>query len=193
MKKTFYIIAFITMTFLCNAQTSYVYVNPDSCVCVTSTYNTADTLITNWDLDKDGTNDFQIVVESYMSDCMHGFELTSLNALGNNKIAGDSLCTNSCNYAFMLNAGDTISKQPSWLSSSTLEYFNEFSGWYGHWKDSLFPNTIKFAGIKFYSGATLYYGWLRLNVVATCELARVLVIDYAYSTSPDSCLICPRH
>ena len=34
--------------------------------------------------------------------------------------------------------------------------------------------------------ALLYdYGWLRLNVVADCQLAKVIVADYAYSTLPD--------
>jgi hypothetical protein len=173
------LLSFICFSKITNAQTYYVDVKPDSCVCVTSTPTTSNNLSSYWDLDHDGTNDFIIYVESYMSDCMHGTEKTKLIPLGNNKIAGEDT------WVFMLNEGDTINKQPSWLNTSSFfVYFNEFNGYSGYW-DSLFPDTFKFAGIKFYSGTNLYYGWLKLNVVAECRLAKVLVMEYAYSEFPD--------
>lgn len=119
---------------------------------------------------------------------MHGAERTSITGVGNNKIAGDSACTN-CNYAFMLNAGDTINKQSSWLSTAKIEMFDEFNGsWSGHWKDSLNPNEFKYAAVKFYAGATLYCGWIRLNVNVNCGMAKVLVADYAYSNCSNNYL-----
>ena len=189
MKKIFCISFFITATSFCNAQTYFVDVIPDSCVCVTATDTTSNSLTTYWDLDSDGTNDFSISVGSYFPDCMHGNEIASMTALGNNRIAGDSLCTN-CNTAFMLNSGDTINTQSFWVCSSRLEYYNELSGWYGYWHDSLYPfiDSLKYVGIKFYSGTTLYYGWMQLDVVVICGLAKVLVTQYGYSSSPNNCL-----
>lgn len=182
MRQFYHILTFLLLALICNAQTYYVDVIPDSCVCVTSTPTTSNTLTTDWDLDHDGTNDFKISVISYMSDCMHGYDNTSIIAYGNNKIAGDSLPNN----AYMLNAGTAIHSQPSWISSANLESFSEFSGWYGYWKDSMFPDT-KYIAIKFYSGTTLYYGWMRFTVAAGCAIAQVTVLDYAYDTCPSDC------
>lgn len=184
MKGLFYIVAFFLLALFGKAQVFYIDVSPDSCVCAYSGPTTSSTIITTWDLDNNGVNDFVLESISYKSDCMHGQEATYLTALGNNKVAGDIITGN----AFMLNAGDTINKQPSWLSFSILEYYSEFSGWSGYWKDPLYPNSYRYAGIKFYAGATLYYGWLRMNVLAACSQAKILVKEYAYGLCLNNCL-----
>src|ERR1700748_2232933 len=144
------------------AQIVYVDVNPDSCTCITASSPTSsDSAITYWDLDHDNVYDFKIKTGTYMPDCMHGNEFATLTPLANNQVAYGSV------GILILNSGDTINNQLMGTVSK-LEYFSEFSGWSGFWNNS-YPN--RFAGIKFYSGSNLYYGWIKLSVFTTCGQA----------------------
>ena len=159
------------------AQLVYVDVNPDSCVCASAVAYSNDSLSTSWDLDHDGTYDFKINSDvNNTGDCMHGNDNTFLIALGSNQIVGNST------GILMLNSADTISSYSTWGTSTILENFSEFFGWTGYWKDSL-NNGTGFAGVRFLSGTTLYYGWIHLAVTTGCSFANALVKDYAYSTS----------
>lgn len=175
---SFVFIFFTAFTF---GQITFVDVVPDSCVCVTAVPSVSNALTSYWDLDNDAVNDFSIESSSNYSNCNLGFETTALNALGSNSVAGDAPTAGN-NSAFMLNAGDAINTQPSWVSQTWLRLFSHFTGFYGtYW--AMVPGTYKYAGIKFYSGTTLYYGWIRLNVEVSCGVAKVIVTEYAYSTS----------
>jgi len=180
--QVFLISFFIITSNYLFSQMSFVDLNPDSCVCVTSANNSYDTLITHWDLDNNGTNDFVIKCIAWYSDAIHNNEFTYIIPLNNNKVAGDSLCQ-YCQKAFQLNAGDSINGQLSWLSTSPLLVkFLTLQGWQGYWHNP--PITFDYVGIKFYSNSILYYGWIKLNADAYNGSAKVIVAEYAYSTSP---------
>ncbi|HXD91579.1 MAG TPA: T9SS type A sorting domain-containing protein [Bacteroidia bacterium] len=164
MKK---LLVFLFLAFCLNtkAQLVYVDVNPDSCTCVQGDAS----LSTNWDLDKDGTTDFT-------------FDVSSMNANGGTNTTGITAATNnfvaSYGNVLQLNVGDTINNQ-TWYAGSFLIESVAMNGMSGYWQ--LVPDG--FIGVKFYSGTTLYYGWIQISIGVSQGDARVLVKDYAYSTS----------
>jgi hypothetical protein len=180
MKANRIYIYLVFLTFLSNyifSQVSFIDLNPDSCVCVTSSNNSYDTLKTYWDIDNDGSNDFIIQSIAWYYDVTHHNNYTNIIPLNNNNVAGDNL-----NYVLKLNLGDTINNQVNWLSSSGLFLnFILLQGWHGYWHEP--ANVYNYAAIKFYSGSTLYYGWIKLNAYAYTDSSQVLISEYAYSPS----------
>ncbi len=170
MKKL--LLFFALLPCLAYSQVYYVDVNPDSCVCVTAWASKS----TAWDLDKDGTNDFNIDV--YSNGNSGGNNEASIAALQNNSVAGDS------QGAFALSPGDTLNTQTSWRSGIVRIEYCGFTGYQGHWQ----AVTNKYLGVRFYSGSILYYAWISVHVGVGQAATSVLVKNYAYSTCSTDCL-----
>ena len=150
-----------------NAQVTYVDVNPDSCVCVGGWASDSSA----WDLDNNGVADFKIYVSSNSSS--GGNNSATIGALLNNGVVDNGY------GALQLNAGDTINSHTNWVSGNNLIEYCGFIGYSGNWQGA----NDNYLGIRFYAGATLYYGWIHVYVVVGTAEAVVAIKEYAYSTS----------
>lgn len=171
-----------------NAQINYTDVNPD----VVLDKNSAQY---DMDLDGDLTPDFGFAVSSF-SFTYSGFTITGSYAgvaLGSgNSVAGTMSSTTSGGSQFNVSpiaAGNPIDANNSWgnggsyggellamnLNIPALSYplgsFGNFNG-----------NDI-YLGVKFMSGASTHYGWIRMDVLP--DGSQITIKDYAYNSIAD--------
>ncbi|MEO8762548.1 MAG: T9SS type A sorting domain-containing protein [Bacteroidia bacterium] len=145
------------------AQAVYVDVNPDSVISIVGCNCTKSS---QWDLDNDGVNDFNFTLSIQPNS--GGTNYISIVPLSNNSVLDSSV-----------QLGEVINNKTNWLSYSCVLEGVSISGYYGSWH----LNVDSFAGVKFYSGTNLYYGWMRLATFVSQGEARIIIKDYAYSNS----------
>jgi hypothetical protein len=162
------------------AQITYVDINPDSTACCFTGWYSP--VVTDWDLDNDGTYDFSMWNYYNISNGNWGMHI---DALSSNSIVGDNYtCNWTCKSPYALEPGDTICTQGSWIGGSCF-----FSGWLGNGPGSscgYWPTGDYwdyFIGFKFFAGSTLYNGWMKLDVHIFFDQSYVKLKEYAYGTS----------
>lgn len=155
---------------------SYALVNPGSSnrgQIVSKNYNL--------DLNNDGTTDFvfQIYFRSAHGSTSANQDYVSVgpSAISINQIA------NSNTYPSALDTLTIIGSTLSWsgAANKTLELYNSNGTTYGNWT----IHAVKYLGLKLIKGGNIYYGWVRLYVNATLVGAELIVMDYAYNSSPN--------
>lgn len=157
-----------------DAQVVYTDINPDSTVTVGgSSYFL--------DLDNDGNFDFAVNLNigsgSYTS------QQVAISPIGSNAIAGDTV--GAYVYPFAFNNGDTIQSGLQFNMGSNQSMASYFGPgyFYGNWSGV----TDKYAGLYFYIGTQIHYGWARLDIDSTAD--QFTIKDYAYNTVADEYIL----
>jgi hypothetical protein len=166
----------------------YTNVNPDSVIKSYATINPGSTnraqiVSKNYDLDlnNDGTTDFvfQIYFRSAHGCTCANQDDVSVGPL----VANSNQVANNNTYPSALDALAVIGSALSWsgAANQTLELYNSNGTTYGNWATAGF----KYLGPKLIKGRNIYYGWIRLSVIAVVVGAKLTVMDYAYNSSPN--------
>jgi hypothetical protein len=169
----------------------YTDVNPDSTV-YCHTFNTSRNLTMtkyyNLDLNNDGISDFvfQIYYRSTLfSNSSVGYVLVSPATGSVDEVANSNKYPSALDTLTVI--GGSHSKW-SGVANQTLEHFNyDCNGTactgtsFGNWT----AGAVKYLGLKLVKSENIYYGWVRLKVIAVQFGSELTVMDYAYNSAPN--------
>jgi hypothetical protein len=185
--------SFLATGNIATASVVYHDVNPD----VTKTQTTLGQSSYAIDMDNDGTIDFTLIANKFSTTKSNvpitGTGVTILPAVGNAvdyKVIGSG--TNAISYALALNVNDNINNTVNWYvrgngtSSTGLALAGTVSAMGATQNVGQFHNTTnKYIGVKFTTGASTYYGWIRVDVG---NYNTFTVKDWAYQNTPDTAI-----
>lgn len=177
-----------------NGQVSYTDIDPD----ITINSNGQGV---NLDIDNDATPDYVVAVfdTAGVTGTVSGIAYTFTYGGGvlqpQNSNSWLGFNSSSDTVATVLNANDNISSAGSVWSNAGSAYL-EFQATYtfpayafggtfggGAWGGV----TDKYAGLKFSTGGSTYYGWVRMDVSADGK--SITIKDFAYETTPDAAIL----
>jgi hypothetical protein len=141
------------------------------------------------DLNHDGLEDYRVVATGTISE---GFQMegSSLNAVWSHPTGGFDIGALIVPLSFGTEIGSNLPVGDEW----TLTYpgtfgliapgFSSYSsaGFIG-----LFVNQTAYAGLQFYIGADVYYGWIKVQEIPALAGGGI-VYEYAYDTRPNTAI-----
>ena len=166
MKKTFLILAYCLLFFVCSSYAQVVYTVPNPKIIYNFGGNT--TVNYGFDINNDLITDLTFSLYNYWGDFR-----TTIIPQNNAAVVyiGSNVDT--------LNLNDTIGPTNNWSNSSL-----DLAGcdvYYGLWEDV----SNKFMGVRIIKGTEILYGWVRLDV----ECGEIIIEDYAIDTIPNQPII----
>jgi hypothetical protein len=201
-KQTIFVFFFLCVAY-CNyadaqvsvpiSQIIYTDVNPDFTKATPLKFGTSGTYI---DLNKDGINDFQVVIGEATRTCPDGkcgtyfpiFSVT-VNSLGNNMLLDSKI--GSFTFPLALNYYAMIGQQSqTWVSGTFDQTLRRavtecgpscgLASYTGLWNGGVY-----YLGVKLVKAVNTYYGWIRLQVSVNQYAASFTLMDFAYINIPN--------